>query len=180
MVTAAIRSSTSMIGLDIPLNLDKSSWSMFSTIFLVSATMATVLYTARSWASWYSGKSCHIKQSKLEQTHLFELFSRNFWSTGDSKGGKFSHFFLCHEASLLSGQAWANIEPCSLTLHFANITYFLESGSFLRLCIHNLHLLFGNRSVLAYLREDFNCPLQKTKTKNNSSLPLPYCTEKSF
>ena len=158
MVTAAIRSSTSMIGLDIPLNLNKASWLMFSTIFLVSATMAIVLYTAHSWASWYSGKSCHIKQSQLG----WMCFLLYVLQTVNEASSHTSFYAMRPDCCLARPEP---ILSLALTVYFANITYFLESASFLRLCIHNLHLLFNNHSVLAYLREDFNHPLQKNKKR---------------
>ena len=54
---AAIRSSMSMIGFCIALSSAKLSMSILCTIFFVSDTMAIALYTALSWATWYSGSN---------------------------------------------------------------------------------------------------------------------------
>ena len=62
IIMAAIRSSISSEGFCMPLNSARSSTSMSLTTFLVSATIAIALYTALSWATWYSGSRCLNKQ----------------------------------------------------------------------------------------------------------------------
>lgn len=62
MIMAVIRSSMSRMGLFMPRSSLSFSMSMFWMTFLVSATMAMALYTALSWATWYSGSNCKISR----------------------------------------------------------------------------------------------------------------------
>lgn len=70
MIMAVIRSSMSRMGLFMPRSSLSFSMSMFWMTFLVSATMAMALYTALSWATWYSGSNCKISRDMYTKINL--------------------------------------------------------------------------------------------------------------
>lgn len=70
MMMAVIRSSMSRMGLFMPRSSLSFSMSMFWMTFLVSATMAMALYTALSWATWYSGSNCKILRDMFMKIDL--------------------------------------------------------------------------------------------------------------
>ena len=65
IIIGIMSSSMSMMGLFIPRSSLSFSMSMFWITFFVSATIAIALYTALSWATWYSGSNWKEKTMLL-------------------------------------------------------------------------------------------------------------------
>lgn len=92
MMMAVIRSSMSRMGLFMPRSSLSFSMSMFWMTFLVSATMAMALYTALSWATWYSGSNCKILRDMLMK---IDPLIAILWNILDSVNVMYMKLFVC-------------------------------------------------------------------------------------